>query len=135
MILTLHRQIFNAESTLGDLYIDGDWQCYTLEDKDRYLENGGAKVAKQTAIPRGNYKVILDMSVRFQKVTPRLLKVPQFEWIRIHSGNTQADTEGCILVGMGKGPDQKSIIQSRMAFDFLMADLLAEEGEIKIKIV
>jgi len=135
MLLLLHRRIFNEENTIGDLYIDGNWQCYTLEDKDRYLEDGGEKVPKKTAIPRGTYKMVLDESIRFKKVLPRILAVPQFTGIRIHSGNTEADTEGCILVGMRKAPDSKSILQSRLALGFLMDELTATKEELQIQIV
>ena len=68
----------------------------------------------------------LTMSQRFSRVLPLLLNVPMFEGIRIHPGNTSADTEGCILVGWGKGTDQ--ITQSRDAFASLFSKLRGAEA-------
>lgn len=99
MKLKLTRDTFSDESTIGKLYIDGKYFCETLEDKDRYLEGGGIKEYGKTCIPRGDYGVTITMSNRFKKELPLLLNVPQFEGIRIHAGNTAADTDGCILLG------------------------------------
>ena len=93
--------------------------CNTLEDVDRRLENGGEKVYGQTCIPRGTYDVVIDYSSRFKKRMPHILNVPQFDGIRIHPGNTDRDTEGCILVGVTRGDD--FIGDSRLAYNELMA--------------
>ena len=93
------RDTFSDESTIGKLYIDGEYFCETLEDKDRFIEAGGVKIYGKTCIPRGVYKLVITMSSRFKKELPLLLNVPQFEGIRIHAGNTAADTDGCILLG------------------------------------
>ena len=87
------------DHTPGELWVDGKFFCYTLEDVDRKLESGGKKVYGETCIPRGQYPVVLDFSARFNIVTPHVLGVPQFDGIRIHAGNTTADTHGCPLVG------------------------------------
>jgi hypothetical protein len=118
MILTLNRKYFNENSTIGTLQIDGGVSMFTLEDKDRQLESGGTKIKGETCIPRGDYQVILDFSTRFQKVMPHVLNVSHFDGIRIHSGNTDKDTEGCILVGGNKATD--AIGQSRVTFNQLM---------------
>jgi len=91
----IHR---TEKSTIGEMYVDGVFQCYTLEDKEREV-----KIKSETAIPKGTYDVIINMSNRFKKEMPLLLKVPNFEGVRIHSGNTNHDTEGCILVGKTRG--------------------------------
>jgi hypothetical protein len=105
----LHK---GANSVIGELTVDGVWECYTLEDVER-----PEKIKNETAIPRGTYKVIINQSNRFKRLLPLLLNVPGFEGVRIHSGNTNHDTEGCILVGRTRSND--FIGQSRKAFDKL----------------
>ena len=87
MNLTLYRHTYSSVSTIGDLFIDGQYFCKTLEDTDRKLECDGEKVYGKTAIPRGAYNVIIDWSPRFKRELPHVLDVPGFEGIRIHSGN------------------------------------------------
>lgn len=121
MHLDLIRDQFTGKSTGGVLYIDGDFFCYTLEDKDRQVETTGEKVYGKTAIPRGVYKVIVNLSPKFQRYYPRLLDVPGYQGVLIHEGNTDADTEGCILVGMSRGKD--IIHNSTLALARLMEKL------------
>ena len=97
--LKLVRLMMGTAATLGKFYTDGKYYGVTCEDKDRKLEAGGVKVAKQTAIPRGRYRVVVTFSNRFQKMLPLLEDVPGFTGVRIHGGNTHEDTEGCILLG------------------------------------
>lgn len=107
MEIVLTRNQKNAASTIGRLAIVGlPFTCLTLEDVDRGLTKSmtldqiqAIKVQNQTAIPAGRYQVTIDFSNRFQKAMPLLLNVPGYAGIRIHSGNTDADTDGCILLG------------------------------------
>jgi hypothetical protein len=115
--LDLERQVFTARSTRGTLKINGVFECYTLEDTVR-----AEKIAGQTAIPAGTYDVIINKSKRFARLLPLLLKVPQFEGVRIHSGNDENDTEGCILVGQTFGAN--FVGRSDAAFKALFAKLL-----------
>lgn len=94
MNLTLQRTFKSSVYTIGKLFIDGSYFCDTLEDPERKI-----KIPYETCIPEGIYEVILNYSKRFQRFMPLLLKVPHFEGIRIHAGNTAKDTSGCILVG------------------------------------
>jgi hypothetical protein len=119
MKLLLQRRASANGCTLGQLGINGTHQCYTLEDVVR----SGPKIAGQTAIPAGTYAVRLTWSPRFGRILPLIEAVPGFEGVRIHPGNTQHDTEGCILVGRGFLPDR--VTQSALAFDALFARLLA----------
>ena len=127
MQLTLKRRTFTDNSTIGDLSIDGVWQCLTLEDKVR-----PTKVAGKTAIPPGVYTVVFDYSQRVQRETLHVLAVPEFEGIRIHAGNTAANTEGCILVGYVE--DKDWIGASRSALKHLEARCKAAPGTITLTI-
>ena len=108
MKLTLKRIALRSTYTIGRLYIDGNYFCDTLEDtvrdlnKDGKFDNGEKKVYAKTAIPYGTYDIKWTYSPRFKKYTPQLMNVPSFEGIRIHAGNTSADTEGCLLLGENK---------------------------------
>jgi hypothetical protein len=88
------------------------------------------KIAGRTAIPAGRYEVIINFSQRFGRPLPLLLNVPDFEGVRIHPGNTPANTEGCILVGETKS--ENFIGQSRVAFDQLFEKLKAASATEKI---
>ncbi len=112
MNLTLKRKVFTINSTIGELFINDEFQCYTLEDVDRGLtstmdlkEIEKIKVHSQTAIPYGIYEVIINYSKTFKCLMPLLIDVKGYAGVRIHTGNKAADTEGCILVGKTKGFD------------------------------
>lgn len=108
MKLTLKRIALRPTYTIGKLYIDDVYFCDTIEDTVRDLnkngkfDNGEKKVHSKTAIPYGIYEIKWTYSPRFKKYTPQLMNVPSFEGIRIHSGNTSADTEGCLILGKNK---------------------------------
>jgi hypothetical protein len=110
MKLLLKRLHKTSKSTIGELYINGKFECYTLEDVERE-----EKIYAKTAIPKGTYDVIVTMSNRFKKRMPLLLKVPNYEGVRIHAGNNADQTEGCILLGQTRGIDY--ILSSRAAID------------------
>lgn len=128
MHIKVKRQVM-VGGTPGALSIDGKQVCWTLEDTVREQPGKQVKFWKipgETAIPVGTYPVILTMSNRFKKVLPLLVGVPGFEGVRIHSGNTVHDTEGCILVGLTKiGP---TVGNSRAAMDMLMPLLRAADA-------
>jgi len=107
MELALHRTSLGPSATLGELFMDGIRECVTLEDVVRDLKaDGSGKVFGATAIPAGRYAVTIDFSQKFGKDMLHILGVPYFTGIRIHSGNTDLNTEGCVLVGqVVDGPD------------------------------
>lgn len=129
MKIRLERTNALPECTIGKLYLDDVFFCYTLEDIER-----DQKVYGQTAIPKGAYSVTIDHSIRFKTDLPRLLDVPGFEGVRIHPGNHAEDTEGCILVGK-KWSGGAAISESRAAFGDLMARLRDCGEPITIEIV
>ena len=126
MKMKLVRTWFTDKSTIGKLYIDDVFFCYTLEDVVRPT---GVKIKGETAIPYSTYKVIINHSQRCDKDLPLLLDVPNFEGIRIHAGNAAKDTEGCILVGMGYNPSNPDfILDSRTALVHVMGVMLGKNG-------
>ena len=143
MNITLIRKYKLPTYTIGKLYIDEEYFCDTLEDKDRGLtdsmtvsEISKIKIKKETAIPTGTYKVTITYSNRFKKNMPLINDVKGFEGIRIHSGNTDKDTEGCLLVGMNleRGKVLKSQETFRKLYKMLSgAKLRGEYIQITIK--
>jgi hypothetical protein len=109
MELQLKRETFTDESTIGSLSIEGKFECFILEDKDRGLNDNltleqilKVKVYGKTAIPYGRYEVDWTMSARFKVFMPILLNVKGYSGIRIHKGNTEIDSLGCLLCGTRK---------------------------------
>ena len=128
MLIEVKRFEFKDTHTIGKMYVDDVYECYTLEDVVRK----GAKVNGQTAIPTGTYNLIINHSNRFNRDLPLLENVPNFTGVRIHAGNTSAHTEGCILVGTTwSGKD--FIGNSKVAFNKLFEKLkTAKKVTIKI---
>ncbi len=139
MKLTLTRKPSFLTCTLGRLQVNGYDECFTLEDVVRQVPGVPVsewKVKGSTAIPVGTYDVELTFSNRFQRILPLLIGVEGFEGIRIHCGNTDADTEGCILVGSSEGLEM--IYGSRPAFSRLypqMQEAVARGERITIEII
>lgn len=119
MKLLLKRIALRENYTIGKLYVDGTYFCDTCEDRVRDNNSDGdlddigeGKVYGKTAIPYGEYEIT--MKVQSPKYSqrasyawckgylPRLLKVPHFEGILMHSGNDATHSAGCILVGENK---------------------------------
>lgn len=118
MELKLNRIFLGSSATIGELLVNDKHLCDTLEDRVR---PEGEKVYGKTAIPEGTYEVKLTHSPRFKKILPEILNVPNFSGIRIHTGNSSKDTEGCIIVGTWDGEKEDWVGNSRIAFDELMA--------------
>ena len=128
MALLLTRIAKRKTYTIGRLYIqihvddeylagtENEYFCDTLEPTWRDYANGAYKVKGRSAIPEGRYAVVISFSPKFKQWLPILLGGPEFnrKWqgIRIHAGNTAADTEGCILVG--KNREVGKVLESRI---------------------
>jgi hypothetical protein len=125
MNLKLRRTTFSGRSTIGELSVDGAFECFTLEDMVRPV-----KVPGTTAISEGVYVVSVSFSDRFKRLLPEVHDVPNFTGVRIHPGNTDADTEGCILVGQTEDTD--FIGNSRAAFNKLFPKIQAAAQKEKI---
>lgn len=151
MKLKLERKNKYDDCTIGELSIDGEFFCYTCEDKDRGLdasmsdaEIAAIKVPGETAIPRGTYYISLNVvspkyskKAKYQQICegklPRLIGVPSYEGVLCHCGNTAEDSAGCILVGYSKG--KKTIYKSTEAFTDLYNKMKAATDSIVIEIV
>jgi len=132
MIVTLRRIAFKETYTIGKLYVDGNYFCDAVEDKDRGLDDSMTvdeikkkKVYGETAIPYGTYKVSITYSPKFKKNLPLVEGVKGFEGIRIHSGNTAKDSLGCIIVGKNKKVGM--VLDSRATMEKLMKVLNTKE--------
>ena len=120
MNLILRRWKSNDECTIGELYKDGTFLCYTLEDIVREQEGVPVsqwKIPGETAIPKGRYRVTITNSKRFKRPLPLLNMVEGFDGVRIHAGNVHTDTSGCILTGIGVHAGDKGLHESRVAFN------------------
>ena len=132
MKLTLTRIAKRADYTIGRLEDENGVKiCDTLEPTWRNYKGGELKVPRKSAVPEGTYQVVVTKSKKFGKYLPLLVGVPGFEGIRIHSGNTVNDTEGCILVGQNliKG----KVLLSRLTLEKLMR-LIENEKRIFLTI-
>lgn len=139
MNIILNRIAKKAKYTIGKLYINDQYFCDTLEDTDRGLTQsmteqqiGSKKVYGETAIPTGTYRIIINYSNKFKKQMPLLLNVPGFAGIRIHSGNTEKDSLGCILVGKNKAVGK--VLESRDTYSKLFSILQEANKKETIKI-
>jgi len=138
MRLKLIRKHLGETFTEGKLFIDDIFECFTVEDTDRNLEHGGLKVQNSTAIPRGTYPITISMSNRFKKFLIEVKNVPQFKGVRIHSGNSSKDTEGCIIVGSINARDNDDWVgASHVAYDKLhrrVKEALSKGEEIFLEV-
>jgi len=124
--IEVRRKWFTENTTSSIIRLDGEWFCFGLEDVARPYP---VKIPGKTCIWPGEYPLVLDFSQRFQKVMPHILNVPLFDGIRIHAGNNEFDTAGCLLVGCGRTADE--VWRSRDAFDALFRRLkeASDKGE------
>lgn len=130
MEIKVIRETYSKDSTIGKMYINDVFFCYTLEDAVREK-----KIKNVTAIDAGKYEVLINFSNRFKQLMPLLLNVKNYEGVRIHWGNYSKDTEGCILVGNKKGVD--FVGNSKQCYAVLISKLkqAIEHEKIFIEIV
>ena len=132
MKLLVKRKFLGKNYTIGALYIDGKYFCDTLEDRVIDVDQSGKfdgdekKISGKSAIPYGEYKVVINRSPKFKRELPRLIDVPHFEGILIHRGNSASDTSGCILVG-------ENSIRGRLSNSSIYEDILVMECKAALK--
>lgn len=122
MKLRLERKYRCSNYCIDKLYINNEYFSDALEDPDRGLTDSMSleeikriKIKGNTCIPYGTYNVTITYSPRFKRNLPLINNVKGFDGIRIHSGNTPQDTEGCLLLGFNKVKGQ--VIDSRVTVD------------------
>ena len=135
MKLKVVRELKNDVCTIGSLFINDVFFCYTLEDKDRGLKQSDSllfiqtkKIFGLTAIPLGFYKLTVNQSPKFKRMLPRILEIKGFDGVLLHRGNTADHSLGCILIGYKKG--HNSIFESTKAENDLVNRLLLHNNEV-----
>ena len=129
MLIEVKRDICKENFTLGKMFIDNEFYAYTLEDTVR---KPGQKDPGKTAIPAGSYKVTVSYPPHFKKLLPLINDVPEFDGVRIHGGNSAADTNGCLLVAKNRD-SSRGIIWGSLSAD--LCKKLKASGSDTITIV
>lgn len=140
MRITLIRIANRPTYCIGKLYIDGKYFCDTIEDTDRGLDDKMSeeeilkyKIKSETAIPTGIYPITITYSPKYKKNMPLINNVKGYSGIRIHSGNTSKDTEGCLIVGKNK--EVGKVLESRVTYNALYKRLVQAKDKIIIDII
>lgn len=136
--LRLERRYKGSKYTIGKLFINDEYFCDTIEDIDRGLKSSMSveyikkkKVYTETAIPTGTYKIEMTYSSKFKRILPLLVDVKGFSGIRIHRGNTEIDSSGCIIVGENK---VKGKVINSTRYEIALVNKLLDEDDIEITI-
>lgn len=126
--IQVNRKVYSPDCIIGEMTIDGQFFCHTLEPAWRDLgADGSGKVIGKTAIPAGTYDIVVDYSNHFGRELPHILNVPFFAGVRCHGGNTAADTEGCTICG--QETDGKELVRDcKGVVDELTAKIKANPG-------
>ena len=122
--LLLIRDTFSKKSTIGELFLNGERICDTLENS--WQDNQ----RNVSCIPEGVYPVRLRLpreSASRDYLHLLVQEVPNRDWILFHRGNTAKDTSGCILVGLGT--QQNIVSNSTLAMDLLIKEVIHLGGE------
>lgn len=159
MEIIVDRKYKKPTYTISNLTINGKWFCNVVEDTDRGLDNtmseehirkvkdvngNGKNDDAITAIPKGTYKVTLDVvSPKFVQKDyykkfcggrlPRLLNVKGFDGVLMHCGNSAKQSAGCLILGYNKV--KGGVIDSQKAFEVVYKELLKDKNNISIKIL
>lgn len=123
--LDLFRDVYLPQTTLGRLFVDGVFFCYTLEDTVRPL---GIKVKDHTAIAEGTYIVSVNVSPKFKRRLPYVHNTPQFIGIRFHRLSTHRGTSGCVGIGYDRNKKDGTISRDDGA-EAKLVSILDDGGE------
>lgn len=121
MEILVERYSSGANDTLSNVYIDGVKECVAIEDEFRSV-----KVKGETRVDDGRYKLALRWSPKFSSEYNHemiwVTDVPKFEYILVHWGNTDLDSDGCLIVGSYVGKlkvkltERRAVLSSRKAY-------------------
>jgi hypothetical protein len=132
--LRLERVIKTDSYTIGNLYINDEFFCNTLEHICRIVNNDcSLKIYGKTAIPEGTYDIELEWWPKHNNFYPHIKNVPCFEGILMHGGTTVNDSEGCIL--MGEQAREPGTIHNCRIYQDLLNEKIKDEPEVKITIL
>ena len=137
MELLLERKWCKSDYTIGRLYINGKFYCHILEDTVRDINKNGTfdcgefKISGHTAIPYGTYEIQVTYSPKFKRELPLLLNVKHFEGIRIHRGNTNKDTSGCLIPGENT---KTGMVLNSTKYELELTKLIKEANKRKEKV-
>lgn len=143
MHLKVARLADNTDASIGLLAVNGSFQCFTVEDEKRAV-----KVKKETRIPEGIYEVVFRTEGSHHEKYKlkyganhygmlHIINVPNFQFILIHIGNTDEDTEGCLLVGESLHSNF-TVSGSTIAYEKLyklVADALNKKEKVTIEFI
>lgn len=138
MELLLDRKYLKSNYTIGNLYINGKFYCNIIEDVVRDINKNGTfdcgelKISGHTAIPYGEYEVKVTYSPRFKRRLPLLLNVKHFEGIRIHRGNTEKDSSGCLIPGKNS---KRGMVLNSAKYELELTNLIENANKIGEKVI
>lgn len=138
MELLLERKYPKSNYTIGNLYLNGKFYCNILEDTVRDINKNGTfdcgefKISGHTAIPYGEYEVKVTYSPKFKRELPLLLNVKHFEGIRIHRGNTEKDSSGCLLPGENT---KKGMVLNSTKYELELTKLIKDCNNRREKVI
>lgn len=142
MELLLERKYLKSNYTISNLSINGKFYCNVIEDvvrdfnKNGTFDCGELKISGHTAIPYGEYEIKVTYSPKFKRELPLLLNVKHFEGIRIHRGNTEKDSSGCLIPGENK---KKGMVINSTKYELELTKMIKEcnnkREKVTIKII
>ena len=142
MELLLERKYPKSNYTISNLYVNGKFYCNVIEDAVRDFNKNGTfdcgefKISGHTAIPYGEYEIKVTYSPKFKRELPLLLNVKHFEGIRIHRGNTEKDSSGCLIPGENK---KKGMVINSTKYELELTKMIKEcnnkREKVTIKII
>lgn len=142
MIFTVQRKVYNTGSSnniISDVFAGDKWFCYVLED---ILRADGVKVPGETCIAAGEYTMELTWSNRFKRMMPLIYNTAdkkcvgngkEFSGVRFHGGNTEFDTEACLLGGFNVNKDQTRIFNSALNVMIKMLEACGGKAQLIIQ--